>query len=138
MRQRKERLLASRLPAHSQEGTMQNAVNLSTVRKALEGNDAKAWLSFYADDAEMRVIDQDHPPSRPLILKGKKAIGAMYDDVCSRAMKHKLDDAVADGSHMAFSETCTYPDGVKVYCSAMAEIFGGKIRRQTNIQAWDH
>lgn len=117
---------------------MQNEVSLSNVRNALEGNDVQALLGLYADDAEMRVIDQDHPPSRPLVLKGKKAIGAMYEDVCSRALQHHLDEAVTDGGHMAFSETCTYPDGNKVYCSAMAELSDGKIRRQTNIQAWDH
>lgn len=117
---------------------MQDALNLSSLRKAVEGNDAKALTAFYADDAEVRVIDQDHPPSRPLVLKGKQAIGAMLDDVCNRAMKHHVDDGLIDGSHLAFSETCTYPDGVKVYMSAMLELADGKIRRQTNIQAWDH
>ncbi|MET4635742.1 MULTISPECIES: nuclear transport factor 2 family protein [Kaistia] len=117
---------------------MPNTVTLSELRKAVEGNDAKALAAFYADDAELRVIDQDHPPSRPLVLKGKPAIRAMLDDVCSRAMKHHLDDGLMEGSHLAFAETCTYPDGVKVYMSAMLELADGKIRRQTNIQAWDH
>jgi hypothetical protein len=117
---------------------MQNALNLSDLRRAVEGNDARALTAFYADDAEIRVIDQDHPPSRPLVLKGKKAIGAMLDDVCGRALKHHIDDGLMEGSHAAFAETCTYPDGVKVYMSAMLELADGKIRRQTNIQAWDH
>lgn len=117
---------------------MPNAIDRAALKRAMESNDAAVWKAFYADDAEMRVIDQDHPPSRPLVLKGSKAIGALYEDVCGRALKHHLDDSVADGEHFAYSETCTYPDGVKVYMNAMIEMSHGKIRRQTNIQAWDH
>ena len=64
---------------------MPNTVTLSEFRKAVEGNDAKALAAFYADDAELRVIDQDHPPSRPLVLKGKPAIRAMLESVLGPA-----------------------------------------------------
>jgi hypothetical protein len=116
---------------------MQKALDLSALRAAVEGNDAKALAAFYAEDAELRVIDKDHPPSRPLVFRGRQAIGAMLDDVCGRAMQHHVDDGLVDGNHAAFAETCTYPDGVKVYMSAMLELADGRIRRQTNIQAWD-
>lgn len=117
---------------------METAIDRATLKRALESNDAAMWKAFYADDAEIRVIDQDHPPSRPLVLKGRQAIGDMLDDVCGRALKHHLDESVTEGNHLAFAETCTYPDGVKVYLNAIMELRNGKIRRQTNIQAWDH
>ncbi|MCX5495022.1 nuclear transport factor 2 family protein [Kaistia dalseonensis] len=116
---------------------MQTMMDRTSLKKAVEGNNAALWTGMYADDAEVRVIDQDHPPSKPLVLKGKKAIGAMYDDICARKMKHHLDESVIEGDHLAFAETCTYDNGTKVYFSAMAELKNGKISRQTNIQAWD-
>lgn len=116
---------------------MQGMMDRTNLKKVVEGNDAALWTGLYADDAEMRLIDKDHPPSKPMVLKGRKAIGAMFEDICGRSMKHHLDDSVIEGNHLAYSETCTYPNGTKVYFSAMAEMKDGKIRRQTNIQAWD-
>jgi len=43
----------------------------------------------------------------------------------------------ADGDRLAFTQSCAYPDGLKVYCSAMIELKDGKIARQTMVQAWD-
>jgi ketosteroid isomerase-like protein len=112
-------------------------VNVADLKRAIEGNDAKALAGAYADDAVMRIIDRDNPPSRPREIKGKPAIAAHFDDVCSRAMTHIVETGIADGDRLAFTQACAYPDGTKVFCSAMAELKGGKIARQTVVQAWD-
>lgn len=117
--------------------TNANAVSIATLKRAIEERDARTLTALYADDAVMRVIDRDNPPSRPRELKGKNAIAAYYDDVCSRAMTHRVESAAADGDRLAFTQACAYPDGVRVYCAAMLEISGGKISRQTVVQAWD-
>ena len=31
----------------------------------------------------------------------------------------------------------TYPNGTRVFCAAVIELAGGKISRQTAVQAWD-
>ncbi len=117
---------------------MANAnISIDGLKTAIEGRDAAGLLSLYADDAVMRIIDRDNPPSRPRELKGRTAIGAFYDDVCSRAMTHKVEAGVSDGRRLAFTQACEYPDGTRVFCSAMIEIADGKIARQTNLQAWD-
>jgi len=112
-------------------------ISIDALKAAIEGRDAAGLISLYADDAVMRIIDRDNPPSRPRELKGRAAIGAFYDDVCSRAMTHKVEAGVSDGRLLAFTQACAYPDGLRVFCSAMIEIAGGKITRQTNLQAWD-
>jgi hypothetical protein len=38
---------------------------------------------------------------------------------------------------LAFTRTCTYPDGKRVLCASNLELVGGKIVRQVSIQAWD-
>ncbi|HLH87614.1 MAG TPA: nuclear transport factor 2 family protein [Xanthobacteraceae bacterium] len=112
-------------------------ISLAELKRAIEGRDAKALAGFYADDALLRIIDRDHPPSRPRELKGRPAIAAYYDDACGRAMSHRIEAGVANGEALAFTQACSYPDGTKVFCSAMLDIADGKIVRQTAVQAWD-
>ena len=116
---------------------MGSSVGINELKHAIESRNAAGLLALYADDAVMRIIDRDNPPSRPRELAGRAAIGAFYDDVCSRAMTHKVEAGVADGQRLAFTEACAYPDGTRVFCSAMIELANGKIARQTNVQAWD-
>jgi ketosteroid isomerase-like protein len=112
-------------------------VTVARLKRAVEGRNATALASLYADDAVVRVIDRDNPPSKPRNLEGKSAISAYFIDVCGREMTHKLDSGVAVGNRLAFTQSCAYPDGTKVFCSAMVELKGGKIARQVVVQAWD-
>jgi ketosteroid isomerase-like protein len=117
--------------------TTLSEVSAAELARAIEGRDAKALAAFYADDALLRIIDQDNPPSKPRELRGKQAIASYFDEVCGRAMSHRIESSVADGQTLAFTQACTYPDGNKVFCAAMLDIRDGKIIRQTAIQAWD-
>jgi ketosteroid isomerase-like protein len=114
-----------------------NRINVASLKRAIEGRDADTLSGFYADNAVVRIIDRDNPPSKPRELKGKSAIAAYYDDVCSRAMTHTVETGVANGDRLAFTQACAYPDGTRVFCAAMLDLAGGKISRQTVVQAWD-
>lgn len=114
-----------------------NGVGIAELKRAIESRDGRSLSSFYSDDAVMRIIDRNNPPSNPRELKGRAAIAAFHDDVCSRAMTHSVEMGVTDGDRLAFTQNCAYPDGVKVCCAAMIELKGGKIARQTVVQAWD-
>jgi hypothetical protein len=112
-------------------------LTVADLKRAIEGRNSRALASFYANDAVLCVIDRDNPPSKPNSIKGKKAISAYFNDVCGRDMTHKVVGGVADKKRIAFTQTCAYPDGTKVFCSAMIDLKGGKIARQTVVQAWD-
>lgn len=114
-----------------------NGVTVADLKRAIEGRDANTLSGFYADDAVVKIIDRDNPPSKPRELKGKAAIATFYDDICSRAITHKIESGIADGDRLAFTQACAYPDGARVFCAAMVELKAGKIARQTNVQAWD-
>jgi ketosteroid isomerase-like protein len=114
-----------------------SAVTSAEIKRAIETRDAKALSGFYADDALLRVIDCNNPPSRPREVRGKAAISTFWDDICSRAMTHAVETSIADSNRLAFSQACAYPDGMKVFCLAMCDLKGGKIARQTVVQAWD-
>ena len=112
-------------------------VDGAMIREAIEARDGRRLAGFYGDDAELTVIDRNNPPSRPRRVKGRAEIATFWDDVCGRAMTHKVAMTVAEGDRLAFTEACAYPDGTQVYCMAAVELEGGRIARQTVVQAWD-
>ena len=111
--------------------------SLSALSGAIETRNSAAMVGFYAENARMRIIDRDHPPSKPQEIVGRGAIAAYFDDVCGRTMTHKVENGCVDGSRLAFTQSCAYPDGTLVFCSTMAELKAGKIANQTIVQAWD-
>jgi ketosteroid isomerase-like protein len=117
--------------------TKTDSVTGAAIKRAIESRDGGMLASFYADDAVLQVIDRNNTPSKPREVKGKSAIGTFWDDICSRAMTHKVDTSIAEGDRLAFTQACTYPDGAKVFCLAVIELKNGKIAHQTVVQAWD-
>jgi ketosteroid isomerase-like protein len=113
------------------------SVTVAALKRAVEARDAEALAGMYADDALLLVIDRDNPPSSPRRLTGKAAIASYFSDVCGRDMTHMIENGVASGNRLAFTQSCTYADGTKVFCSAMLDLKGGKIAQQTVVQAWD-
>ncbi|WP_439624830.1 nuclear transport factor 2 family protein [Shinella sp.] len=113
------------------------AVDGAAIKKAIEGRDGKMLASFYTDDAVVCVIDRNNPPSKPREIRGRQAIATFWDDICSRAMTHKVDATIAQGDHLAFTQACAYPDGTRVFCAAILDLSNGRIARQTVVQAWD-
>jgi hypothetical protein len=112
-------------------------LTIPNLSRAIECRDATSLIDFYADNAVMWIIDQDNPPSRPHELNGREAIAAYFTDVCGRAMTHKIEAGVMDGDRIAFTQRCAYPDGTAVFCATTLELVGGRIARQTTVQAWD-
>lgn len=117
--------------------TAMHGFDTEALRRGIEGRDATALLSLYADDAEIRMVDHQTQPSHPRVMHGRSAISEMLNDVYNRDMTHKLESVVVDGDHVAFMESCRYPDGVRVLASSVADLRDGRIVDQTSIQAWD-
>ncbi|MFI1356290.1 nuclear transport factor 2 family protein [Streptomyces sp. NPDC020898] len=113
------------------------AFDTEALRRGIEGHDATALLSLYADDAELRVIDRNTQPSHPMVKHGRGEISAMLTEVYGRDMTHKLEQVVVQGDQVAYTESCEYPDGVRVFAGSMMSLRDGKIVDQTVLQAWD-
>ncbi|GGQ12199.1 nuclear transport factor 2 family protein [Streptomyces mutabilis] len=117
--------------------TAGSGFDIEALRRGIEGETAAPLVSLYAQDAEVRVVDRYDQPSRPKVLHGRQEIAEMLDDVYSRDMTHRLERCVVQGDNVAFTEECTYPDGVRVLAESMLSLRDGKIVEQTTIQAWD-
>ncbi|CAL9662468.1 hypothetical protein SUDANB176_07061 [Streptomyces sp. enrichment culture] len=113
------------------------AFDTDTLRRGIEADTSATLVSLYADDAELRIVDRNTQPSHPKVLHGRDEIAAMLDDVYSRDMTHKLEQCVVQGDRAAYSESCVYPDGVRVLSESMLSLRDGRITEQTMIQAWD-
>lgn len=110
---------------------------LATLHEAIEQKNIEQILSLYAEDAELRVIDKDHPPSQPLEMQGKEAIAEYLRDIYTRPMTHRLEDEVAADGRLAFTESCEYEDGTHVFMAATCEFRDDKIVREVDVQVWD-
>lgn len=116
---------------------MAPSLDFEAMRRAIEESDYEALVSFYSDDAELRLVNKDSTPSSPTLLRGKQEISEMLRDVCGRAMTHHVEDEVVGENRVSYNEACEYPDGVKVLGSTTMDLRDGMIVRQTNIEAWD-
>jgi hypothetical protein len=110
---------------------------LDALRQGIEGRDIEAMLNMYADDAEIRVVDQQHTPSSPQIMHDRDQIRAFLSDIYGRDMTHHVDHMVAGDGNVSFSQRCEYPDGSRVLASTVLDVDAGRIVRQEVVQAWD-
>lgn len=117
--------------------TASPAFDTEALRRGTEEANAATLLSLYADDAEMRVVDRNTQPSHPKVMHGRAEIATMLEDVCSRDMIHRVEQCVVQGDQVALTESCEYPDGVRVLASSMISLRDGRIIDQTLVQAWD-
>jgi hypothetical protein len=120
--------------------TMQKSTDrleMGLFRRAFEQRDSELLISLYADDAELRIVSCNNPPSSPFELHGKQEIGDYWRDVFSRQMTHLLEQEVVGEDSLAVNVACKYPDGTRVLATMMFDLHKGKIVRQVDVQAWD-
>ncbi len=108
-----------------------------SLHRAVEAHDVELLLSLYHEDAQLRIVDRNHPPSEPLDIRGREAIAAHLRDVFTRDMVHRIEDEVLGEDRLAFTEFCEYPDGIRVITSAMLLLREDKIARALELQEWD-
>jgi ketosteroid isomerase-like protein len=112
-------------------------LDFEALRRAEEQHDLDAMLDLYADDAEIRIVNRNTPPSSPYVLRGKEAIAEYLKDVFSRDMKHRVENEVVGEDRLAFNVDCEYPDGMRVLAAETVDVRAGKIVRQIEVVAWD-
>jgi hypothetical protein len=113
-------------------------LDTAALAAAITGRDAAGQLAAYSPDAELVIVDHEHPPARPWVLRGGGEIGAHLADVCERDMTHDVRNAVLAGDRLTIEVDCRYGDGTNVSCLSIAEVEAGRIVRQRTVQAWDH
>ncbi len=112
-------------------------LDFEALRRAIEQSDFESLVSFYAEDAELLTVNRRTTPSSPAVLRGKEAIAEYLEDICGRAMTHRIENEVVGQDRVAFNEACEYPDGIRVLAATTLDVRDGQIVRQVNVEAWD-
>jgi len=116
---------------------MSKPFDVQQLARALEQSQADVLRGLYADDATMKIVDRDRPPSKPMVIAGRENIAAFWQDVCSRDMSHKVTNVVAGEGGVSFVEECLYPDGCRVMSAMTLTLRDGRINEHLTVQAWD-
>lgn len=114
-----------------------DGLGLTAFAAALEADDPERIAAAYAPDAVVEILNRDHGPADPLVLRGRDAVRALLDDVAARHLEHRVQRAVGDGRAGAIHVDCRYPDGVRVTCVSTFDTAGGLITRETRMEVWD-
>lgn len=110
---------------------------LAAIRAGLHKRDAAMLASVYADDVEYTIINRNNPPSKRLVLRGRKAVQEMFADLCAREMTHEVVNAVTGTNAIAYCIRCRYPDGCNVIGLYNATLKDGRIVSEISVDCWD-
>jgi hypothetical protein len=112
-------------------------LDFEALRQAAEHHDAEALANLYTQEAEVRIVNRETPPSSPHVLRGREQIARYLRDACGREITSRIEDEVVGEERVAFNEACQYPDGTRVMSATILEVKDGKIVRQMSVEAWD-
>ena len=120
-----------------------------TQRKAADGLDFEAlWhavercdpdlvLGFYAEDAQLSIVNAKAQQSSPFELYGMAEIAKHLRVVFSQETAHRVEREVVGEDRVTFRETCDYADGSRMVVETTLEVNDGKIVRQEDVVAND-
>jgi hypothetical protein len=118
--------------------TTTTTLDVAALVTAIESRDVEGQLAAFGSDPELVVIDHEHPPNNPTVVRGTKALREHLTDICSRDMAHTVRTAVLAEDRLTIELNCQYPDGAKVICLCVSEVSDGHITNQRGVQVWDH
>jgi ketosteroid isomerase-like protein len=110
---------------------------LETLRRGYEEWDVDALLSLYADDVEQMQIDREHPPSSPLVRRGKDVYRGAFEHCAAAGVKASVQNAVAGRERAAATITCEFPGGRTVVANTTLELRDGRIVREHTVAVGD-
>jgi ketosteroid isomerase-like protein len=116
---------------------LDTGLDFEALRHAIERSDAKALANLYAEDAEVRIVNRNSPPSSPFVLRSREVIAKYLRAVCGNGTAHRIENEVLGKDRVAFNAACEYPDGTRVLAATTLEVRDGKIVWEVSVEAWD-
>ncbi len=111
-------------------------LDFEALRLGIERCDPDLVLGFYADDAQLSIVNASAPQSSPFELRRKAEIAKNLRAVFGQGTSHRVErEEVIGEERVTFREACEYPDGSRVVVETTLEVHDGKIVRQVDIVA---
>jgi len=114
-----------------------NGLDFESLRLGIERCDPDLVLGFYAEDAELSIVNAGAPQGSSFELRGKAEIAKHLRAVFGQGASHRVEQEIVAGERVRFREVCEYPDGTRVVVETTLEVRGGKIVRQVDVVAKD-
>jgi hypothetical protein len=111
-----------------------NGLDFEVMRLGIERCDPDLVLGFYAEDAELSIVNAGSPQG-PFELRGKAEIAKHLRAVYGQETSHRVEREVVGDDRVTFREACEYPDGSRVWVETTLEVHDGKIVRQLDVVA---
>jgi hypothetical protein len=113
-------------------------LDFEALRVAIERCDLDVMLGFYAEDAQLSIINVGAVHAPPFELRGKAEIARHLRASFGPGTSHRVERVAAVGvDRVTFREACDYPDGARVVVETTLELSDGNIVRQTDLVAVD-
>ena len=120
------------------ERRIANGLDFKALRRAIERWDLDLMLGFYAEDAELDIINAEARRTFAFELRGRAEIAKHLRAVFGQGASHRIEgEEVVDEDRVTFREACEYPDGNRVVVETTLEVLDGKIIRQVDVVALD-
>lgn len=112
-----------------------SGLDFEALRDAVENLDAELLASLYTEDAEVRVVGHEAPPSSPVILRGREEIAEAYREAYGgQQFIQRVESAVVSEDRLALRVAAEYPDGKRELCGVFLDLDkDGKIARNTTV-----
>jgi hypothetical protein len=114
-------------------GKAEKGLDFEALRLGIEGNDPDYVLGFYAEDAQLSIVNVEVPLSFPFELRGKAEIGKHLRATFGPETSHRVEREVVGEDRVTFREACEYADGGRVWVDTTLEVRDAKIVRQVEV-----
>jgi len=112
-----------------------NGLDFEALRYAIERCHLDPLLGFYAEDAELSIVNAATPQNSPFELCGKAEISKHLKVVFGQEASHRVEREVVGEEGVTYWEACKYPDGSQLVVETTLDVHDGKIVRQMDVVA---
>ncbi len=111
-------------------------LDYGALRLGIERCEPNLLLGFYAEDAQLSIVNASSSQASPFELHGKAEIAKHLRATFGQNSIHRVEgmDVVGE-DRLTFREACEYPDGSRVVVETTLEVKDGKIVRQVDVVA---
>ena len=112
-------------------------LDFEALRLGIERCDPDLILDFYAENADLSIVNAEDPQRLPFELRGRAEIAKYLRATFGPESSHRVEREVVGDNRVTFWEVCEYPDGSRLWVETTLEVRDGKIVRQADVVAKD-
>ena len=111
-----------------------NGLDFEALQVGIEHCDPDLVLGFYAEDAQLSIVNALTPHASPFELCGKAEIAKHLRATFGQEASHRVErEDIVGEDRVTFQEACQYSDGGRIVVETTLEVRDGKIVRQVDV-----